>query len=285
MTELRKKMIRDMQIRNFSSATQKHYLRSVSRLAKYYNCSPDKISTDKIHDYLAHLLIEEKITVGTYHVILTGLRFFYTVTLKFDKEKIPIPSVKKVTRLPEVLCVEELEDLFNAATNPKQKALLMTVYSAGLRVSEVVHLKVTDIQKDRMSIRVNQGKGGKGRYTLLSERLLLELRAYWGIKRPPVWLFPGRNIDNPMVTRVAQYYYKRAAKKAGIKKRGGIHTLRHCFATHLLESGVDIRTIQMLLGHSSILTTVPYLQLTNKSLQGTKSPLDLLPKPTVKNEQ
>ena len=283
MTELRKKMIRDMQIRNFSPATQKSYLRSVTRLARYYNCSPDKIRTDMVHDYLAYLLIEKKVTVGTYHVIITGLRFFYTVTLKYDKEKIPIPSVKKVTRLPEVLCVEEIERLFNATDYPKQRALLMTVYSAGLRVSEAVTLKVTDIQRDRMSIRVNQGKGGKGRYTLLSERLLLELRVYWEIKRPPVWLFPGRNIHNPMTTRNAQGYYERATEKAGIKKIGGIHTLRHCFATYLLESGVDIRTIQILMGHSSILSTVRYLQLTSKSLQGTKSPLDLLPKPTVKN--
>jgi site-specific recombinase XerD len=285
MTELRKRMIRDMQVRNFSPATQKGYLRAVTYLARYYNCSPDKISTDKVHDYLAYLLIERKVAVGTYHAIITGLRFFYTVTLKFDKEKVPIPSVKKVTRLPEVLCIEEVERLFNAADYPKQRTLLMTVYSAGLRVSEAVNLKVTDIQSDRMSLRVNQGKGGKGRYTLLSERLLQELRAYWKIKHPPVWLFPGRSLHKPMTTRIAQYYYEKAAEKAGIKKLGGIHTLRHCFATHLLESGVDIRTIQILMGHSSILSTVCYLQLTSKSLQGTKSPLDLLPKPNIKHSQ
>ena len=285
MSELRKRMIRDMQVRNFSPLTQKGYLRSVTHLARYYNCSPDKISTDKVHDYLAYLLIEKKVAVGTYHVIITGLRFFYTVTLKLDKEKVPIPSLKKVTRLPEVLCVEEVERLFNATDYPKQKALLMTVYSAGLRVSEVVNLKVTDIQSDRMSLRVNHGKGGKGRYTLLSERLLQELRAYWKIKRPPVWLFPGRNLHKPMTTRIAQHYYEKAAEKAGINKTGGIHTLRHCFATHLLESGVDIRTIQILMGHSSILSTVRYLQLTSKSLQGTKSPLDLLPKLNIKHSQ
>jgi site-specific recombinase XerD len=275
-------MIRDMQVRNFSPLTQRSYLRSVARLAKYYNRSPDKISTDEVHDYIAHLLVDRKIKVGTYHVNLTGLRFFYTVTLKLAKNKVPLPSIKKVTRLPEVLCVEEIERLFKATDHLKQRALLMTVYSAGLRVQEVVNLKVTDINSNRMALRVNQGKGGKGRYTLLSERLLQELRAYWKIKRPPVWLFPGRNLHKPMTTRVAQYYYECAVEKAGIKKQGGIHTLRHCFATHLLESGVDMRTIQILMGHSSILSTVRYLQLTSKSMQGTKSPLDLLPKPTKK---
>lgn len=282
MTKLRKKMIRDMQVRNFSLATQRSYLCSVARLAKYYNRSPDKISTDEVHDYIAHLLVDRKIKVGTYHVNLTGLRFFYTVTLKLAKGKVPLPSIKKVTRLPEVLCVEEVERLFKATNHLKQRALLMTVYSAGLRVREVVNLKVTDINSERLALRVNHGKGGKSRYTLLSERLVQELRAYWKNKRPPVWLFPGRDLHKPMTTRVAQYYYESAVEKAGIKKQGGIHTLRHCFATHLLESGVDMRTIQILMGHSSILSTVRYLQLTSKSMQGTKSPLDLLPKPTKK---
>lgn len=284
MTELRKRMIRDMQVRNFKPGTQTSYLRAVTNLAQYHNCSPDTISTDKVHDYLAYLLIEKKLKTGTYHGVITGLRFFYSVTLKYTKENVPIPSVKRESRLPEVLCFEEIERLFYSTDHLKEKALLMTVYSAGLRVSEVVNLKVTDIQSDRMSLRVNKGKGGKDRYTLLSERLLQELRAYWQIKRPPVWLFPGRDLHKPMTTRVAQYYYEKTVKKAGIKKRGGIHTLRHCFATHLLESGVDIRTIQVLMGHSSILSTVRYLQLTSKSLQGTKSPLDLLPKP-AKNIQ
>lgn len=282
MTKLRKRMIRDMQARNFSLLTQQSYLRSVASLSQYFNRSPDQISIDEVYDYIAYLLAERKVAVGTYHVNLTGLRFFYTVTLKLDKKKVPLPSIKKVTRLPEVLGVEEVERLFKASDYPKRKALLMTVYSAGLRVREVVNLKVTDINRDRMTIRVNQGKGDKDRYTLLSERLLQELRTYWKIKRPPVWLFPGRDLHKPMTTRVAQYHYENAAEKAGIKKEGGIHTLRHCFATHLLESGVDIRTIQILLGHSSILSTVRYLQLTSKSIQGTKSPLDLLPKPTNK---
>lgn len=229
MTALRAKMINDMQVRNFSSLTQKSYLRSVSRLAKYYNKSPENISTEEVHYYLAHLLTECKLTVGTYHVNITGLRFLYTVTLNLDKDKIPIPSVKKVTGLPEILCKEEVKRLLNATHTLKQRALLMTVYSAGLRVSEVVNLKVTDIQRDRMSIRVHKGKGGKDRYTLLSDRLLQELSNYWKMKRPPVWLFPGRSLYTPMCRRLAQKYYRSAAQKAGIKKVGGIHTLRHCF--------------------------------------------------------
>jgi len=160
----------------------------------------------------------------------------------------------------------------------------MTVYSGGLRVSEVVRLKVTDIHTDRMMIRVEQGKGHKDRYTLLSKKLLEELRSYWSIKKPPVWLFPGQPKSRPMSSRMAQRVYAKAVKKAGIKRKGGIHTLRHCFATHLLESGEDIRTIQLLMGHKSILTTVGYLQVTSKSLQGTKSPLDLLGSPDSKKD-
>jgi len=152
----------------------------------------------------------------------------------------------------------------------------MTAYGGGLRASELVQLKVTDIHSDRMMIRVEQGKGKKDRYTLLSKRLLAELRSYWRIKRPNFWLFPGRS-NQPMTRRMTYHIYVDAIKKAGIKRKGGIHTLRHCFATHLLEAGEDLRTIQLLMGHSSIGTTVRYLQLTSKTLLGTKSPLDLLP--------
>lgn len=160
----------------------------------------------------------------------------------------------------------------------------MTAYGGGLRVSELVRLKVTDIHSDRMTIRVDQGKGRKDRYTLLSQRLLQQLRIYWKIKRPAVWLFPG-NSQSPMSTRMAQRIYTQGASKAGITRKGGIHTLRHCFATHLLEAGEDIRTIQLLMGHSSILSTVRYLQITSKTLQGTQSPLDLLAVPCGRSIQ
>lgn len=285
MSELRKRMIREMQLRNFSSGTQRAYLRAVAGLAEYCHRSPDRIRTEEIQDYIVHLLSERKLAVGSCHGIITGLRFFYTVVLGHSGASAAIPQVKKVTRLPEILSSEQLERLFAAPRNPKHRVLLMTAYSGGLRVSELVHLKVADIHSDRMMIRVEQGKGRKDRYTLLSKRLLSELRSYWKIKRPPVWLFPGIHLHKPGCPRMAQKAYAQAVSKAGIKRRGGIHTLRHCFATHLLEAGEDIRTIQLLMGHSSILSTVRYLQVTSKSLQGTQSPLDLLAVPSGKPTQ
>jgi integrase/recombinase XerD len=280
MSELRKRMIREMQLRNFSSGTQRAYLRAVTGLAEYYHRPPDKIGTEEIQDYVAHLLSEGRLAVGSCHSIITGLRFFYTVVLEDSGSGAAIPQVKKETRLPEILSSEQLERLFAAPRNPKHRVLFMTAYGGGLRVSELVRLKVTDIHSDRMMIRVEQGKARKDRYTLLSKRLLSELRSYWKIKRPPVWLFPGINLHKPGCPRMAQKAYAQAVSKAGIKQRGGIHTLRHCFATHLLEAGQDIRTIQLLMGHSSILSTVRYLQVTSKTLQGTKSPLDLLAVPS-----
>jgi site-specific recombinase XerD len=248
-------------------------------LAEYYHRSPDRISTEEIQDYVVYLLSERKVAVGTCHAIITALRFFYIVTLEQNGASVTIPQIKRETRLPEILGSEQLERVFAAPRNLKHRMLLMTAYGGGLRVSELVHLKVTDIHSDRMMIRVDQGKGKKDRYTLLSKRLLCELRTYWKIKRPAVWLFPGIKRHKPLCARMAQNAYAKAVAKAGITRKGGIHTLRHCFATHLLEAGEDIRTIQLLMGHSSILTTVRYLQVTSKTLQGTRSPLDLLAAP------
>jgi len=278
-------MIRDMELRNFSPTTQRGYLRAVTGLAEYYHRSPDRISTEEIQDYVVYLLSERKVAVGTCHAIITALRFFYIVTLEQNGASVTIPQIKRETRLPEILGFEQLERVFAAPRNPKHRVLLMTAYSGGLRVSELVRLKVTDIHSDRMMIRVEQGKGKKDRYTLLSKRLLSELRAYWKIKRPPVWLFPGIHLHKPGCARMAQKAYAKAVAKAGITRKGGIHTLRHCFATHLLEAGEDIRTIQLLMGHSSILTTVRYLQVTSKTLQGTRSPLDLLAVPSGRSNQ
>jgi len=285
MSELRKRMIRQMQVRNMSPGTQRAYLRAVTDLAEYYHQSPDRINTEEIQDYVAHLLSERRLAVGSCHSIITGLRFFYTVVLEDGESNAAIPQIKKVTRLPEILSSEQLERLFAAPRNPKHRVLLMTAYGGGLRVSELVRLKVTDIHSDRMMIRVEQGKGRKDRYTLLSKRLLGELRSYWKIKCSAVWLFPGIKRHEPLCARMAQKVYAQAVSKSGIKRRGGIHTLRHCFATHLLEAGQDIRTIQLLMGHSSILSTVRYLQVTSKTLQGTPSPLDLLAVPTGRSTQ
>ena len=284
MSELRKRMIRDMELRNFSPTTQRGYLRAVTGLAEYYHRSPDRIGTEEIQDYVVYLLSERKVAVGTCHAIITALRFFYIVTLEQNGASVTIPQIKRETRLPEILGPEQLERVFAAPRNLKHRVLLMTAYGGGLRVSELVHLKVTDIHSDRMMIRVEQGKGKKDRYTLLSKRLLGELRSYWEIKRPPVWLFPGIHLHKPGCARMAQKAYAKAVAKAGITRKGGIHTLRHCFATHLLEAGEDIRTIQLLMGHSSILTTVRYLQVTSKTLQGTQSPLDLLAVPSGRSD-
>jgi integrase/recombinase XerD len=184
MSRLREKMIRDMELRNFSPNTQRGYINSVAGLAKHYRRSPDVIGPEEIQDYVIYLLNIRRIAVGSCQTVITGLRFFYTVTLEQDESRVPIPKMKNSRRLPEILSGNELERMFAALRNVKHRVLLMTTYAAGLRVSEVVQLKVTDIHSDRMMIRVEQGKGRKYRYTLLSKRLLEELRNYWKIKRP-----------------------------------------------------------------------------------------------------
>ena len=278
MSELRNKMVRDMLLRNFSPETQRGYLTSVTSLSKHYNRSPDKITPEEVQDYIIYLLNVRQITLGSCQTVITGLRFFYTVTLEQDRSRIPLPPIKNCRRLPEILSGDELEKMFAATKNVKHRALLMTGYAGGLRASELAHLKITDIHSDRMMIRIEQGKGRKDRYTLLSKRLLDELRNYWKIKRPDIWLFPGQR-NQPMTREMVHHIYVEAKKRANIQRKGGVHTLRHCFATHLLEAGTNLRTIQVLMGHTSIRTTVRYLQVTSKTLQGTRSPLDLLSVP------
>ena len=278
MSQLRDQMIRDMQLRSLAAGTQRCYLAAVTGLAGYYRQSPDTLRPEQIQDYILYLLKDRKLAMGSCHSIFTAIRFFYTVTLGRHPDTLPIPPVKKIATLPEILSIEEVERLFSVTHNPKHRVMLMTAYGGGLRVSELVKLKIADIHSQRMMIRINQGKGRKDRYTLLPKRLLKELRDYWRIKKPKVWLFPGQRRDKPMSSRMAQKAYHKAAAKAEIKRKGGIHILRHCFATHLMESGENIRTIQLLMGHRSILTTMRYLRVTSKALQGTQSPLDLLNK-------
>ena len=193
-----------------------------------------------------------------------------------------IPPRKQKKQLPEILSTEELERLFASAANPKHRMMLMTTYAGGLRVSEVVRLKVNHIESDRMMIRVDDGKGNKDRYTILSERLLKELRIYWTMYHPTLWLFPSKDPNKPMHIGTAQKIYYTAKKRAKIKRAKGIHTLRHCFATHLLEAGEDLPTIQILMGHTSITTTMVYLHVTRKKLASTRSPFDLLEIPDGK---
>jgi integrase/recombinase XerD len=273
---LRDRMIEEMKLRNFSLATQKSYLYAVTRLTKYYGKAPDQLDKEQIRSYLVHLTVEKKLSPNTMTGQISGLRFFYNETLGWDETKLFIPPRKKSSPLPEVFSPSEVLRLIDGARGLKQRVLLMTAYSAGLRVGELVSLKITDIDAARMTIRVKQGKGGKDRYAILSQNLLTELRTYWKRYRPSIWLFPNRAKNGSLSRNEAWHIFNQAKKRAGIKKGRGIHTLRACFATHLLEAGVDLRSIQFLLGHSSILSTQRYLRLQPQNRGSTTSPLDML---------
>lgn len=282
MKPLRQKMLDEMKLRRFAPNTQEAYVSAVAGLAKHYKQSPDLLDKEKIQAYLLHLMEGRKLSWGSCNVVVSGLRFFYTQTLGIDSMHLGIPPMKTQTKLPEVLSVEELTRLFQCTRNLKHRAILMTTYAAGLRVSEVVALRITDIDSGRMMIRVCQGKGNKDRYTILSNRLLTELRTYWRKYKSRFWLFPGAFSERPMNRATPEKIYYSAKERAGITKEGCIHTLRHCFASHLLEAGVDLRTIQLLMGHSSITTTTRYMRITSKKLSATKSPLDLIEIPDTR---
>lgn len=285
MSQLRDRMVRDMQLRRLSDNTQRIYTHAVFSLAKHYMTSPDQLSERQVQDYVLHMLNERKLAWSTCDTNVAALQFFYGVTMGRNSMRLALPPRKSEKRLPEILSAEEVGAIFAAANNLKHRALLETAYSAGLRVSELVHLKIADLDSDRMMIRVEQGKGNKDRYTLLSPRLLQELREYWRKHRPEIWLFAGHDPKLPYSRFSAACVFADAKEKAGIHKVGGIHSLRHAFATHLLEAGVDARTIQILMGHKSILSTMRYLQVTRKKLGNTRSPLDLLAIPDPKRFQ
>jgi len=268
-----------MQLRRFSARTQESYLGAVARFAKHYKQSPDLIPDEKVQDYLLYLLNERKLSWSSCDVNANGLQFFYRVTLGRASTFV-LPPRKHAQRLPEILSASEVERLFAAVSNLKHRVIMMVAYGAGLRLGELINLKVTDIDSQRMMIRVEQAKGNKDRYTLLSQRLLNELRAYWRIYRPRTWLFPGKTPDRQLNESGIQRAVILAKTKAGIRKSGGIHVLRHCFATHLLEAGTDLRTIQMLMGHRSVETTARYTRITANRIRFTPSPLDLLVRPS-----
>ena len=276
MGMLRDRMIEEMTLRNFAPDTQKSYLYAVTRLTKYYGRSPDQLKQQEIRAYLLYLINERKLAPTTMTTVMAGLRFFYHQVLRWDQTDLFLPPRRKTKPLPEILSPGEVATLIDAARGPKQRLVLMTAYSAGLRVSELVNLKVQKIDPELMMIHIERSKDGKGRYTLLSHHLLQELRAYWQRYQPAIWLFINRAQDGPMSRSTAGHIYTRARRRAGIEKGNGIHTLRACFATHLLQAGTDLRTIQLLMGHSSILSTQRYLRLKQQNLGTTKSPLDLL---------
>lgn len=280
MTELRQKMIRDMQLRRFAPSTQAAYLAAVTALAKHFNESPNLIPNEKVKDHLLYLLNERKLSWSTCDQHASALQFFYRVTVGRESHFI-LPPRQHAQRLPEVLSGAELERLFAAVSCLKHRVMLMVAYASGLRLSELTHLKVTDIDGQRMMIRVDQGKGNKDRYTLLSKRLLDELRAYWKVYKPKTWLFPGKTPDKPLHESSIQHALIKAKLKAGIRKGGGMHALRHCFGTHLLEAGTDLRTIQVMMGHRSVQTTARYTRVTSHKIRHTASPFDLLSRTSV----
>jgi len=285
MTQLRQKMIRAMELRNLSSNTQRAYLRAVTGIARFYNQSPDKMTKEKIEDYLLYLKRDKAIAPNSCYSVLTGLRFFYKNVVE---NEIPVTYsiARNPRKLPEVLTMEDVWKIICSTNNLKHRLILMTTYSAGLRVSETMNLKPEHINSKRMLIKI-KGKGKKDRYTLLSKRLLVELRSYYRKYRPRTYLFPssfGKNKDQPLSYGAIRSVYEDARRTAGVKRGVGIHTLRHSFATHLLEAGYDIRKIQVLMGHTKLTTTMIYLHVSRETLSKIPSPLDLIDNKHAKKE-
>jgi integrase/recombinase XerD len=278
MTELRQRMINAMVLRGFAERTKESYLACVSGLANYYRRSPDTLDAAEIQTYLLHLITEKKLAYASVNQAACALRFLFGEVLRQPAIWLEIPMAKVPKRLPRILSRDEITRLFDHSRNLRDRTLLETVYAAGLRLSEVCALEFSDIESapDRMCIKVRQGKGGKDRYTILSPRLLESLRLYWRAFRPQRWVFPNPAGDGPIGVKTVQRRYGATRDAAGLPAGGGIHTLRHAFATHLLEAGVDLHTIQCLLGHGHISTTMRYLHLAQSRLTGTTSPLELL---------
>lgn len=274
MTPLRRRMTDDLTLHNYAPKTAQRYIKWVADFAQYFHTSPEQLGSEHVRTFLLHLLQERKVSWGVHKQARQALQFLYRVTLGREVvvEKVACPKAPKT--LPVVLSREEMARFLDALENPKHRAVLMTAYSGGLRLSEVARLRVEDIDSARMVIHVRQGKGRKDRDVMLSPRLLAVLREYWKLQRPQPYLFPGRHPDQPMSVRTVQMVCGRARKASGLSKHVRMHTLRHSFATHLLESGTDLRTIQVLLGHHSFSTTARYLHITTATLQSTRSPFD-----------
>ena len=279
MSELRTRMIRDMALRGFSPRTHEAYIGAVVKLAKHYKRSPDQLTNEEVQAYLAYLIQERKLSWSTCSQAAHAFRFLYHVTLGHPPADFRVPAPKQPQKLPEILSREDVWRLLGACPHPRHRLGLATIYAGGLRVSEVVALKVSDLDTDRMTVRVEQGKGAKDRYVPLAKRLLHDFRVYWKTAPPRVWLFANRQGTRPIDISVAQKIYTMAKLHAGIRKQGGIHALRHAFATHWLEAHpADLAVVQRLLGHRDIATTMRYFHLSQARLEGTASPLDL-PKP------
>ncbi len=279
MTPLRRRMIEDLRLRNLAPRTIRTYVDCVAGFARHFGTSPEHLGPEHIRAYLLHLVHHRHVSWSYFNQTRSALRFLYRVTLGRDWGDDRVVCAKVPRKLPVVLSPDEIAQFFAAVANLKHRAILMTAYAAGLRLSEVVALRVADIDSRRMVLHVRQGKGQKDRDVMLSPRLLAVLRRYWQVVRPPVFLFPGNRPDRPISPRTVQKICDAALTASGLKKRVSPHTLRHSFATHLLESGTDIRTIQVLLGHKQLSTTARYTHVSTARLHSTRSPLDRLPSP------
>jgi site-specific recombinase XerD len=274
MNKLRDQMLVDLQLSGAKPNTQKSYLREVDNLAKYFNRSPEELGEAELKEYLLYLIKERHLSEGTFRFYVAALKFLYRTTLKREwmVEKIKHPRAQR--KLPIVLDLSEVQSLFTVTTNLKHKAILMITYSSGLRASETARLKITDIDSKRMTVRIAQGKGGKDRYSILSQTTLELLREYWKKYHPKEWLFPGAKEKDHISTNSIQQLFYKAKKRAGITKPASVHTLRHSFATHLIEAGTSLHHVQLLLGHRSPTTTTVYLHVSRLNLAQVTSPLD-----------
>lgn len=281
MSPLRKRMLEDMQLRNFSAATQKSYIHYVSDYANYYGVSPEKLGLDDIRNYQLHLIEQRQLAPQSINTFVSAVKFLYTVTLEMPWSDNQFTRLKVPTKLPVVLSQSEVIEFFRHVGILKHRAILMLCYGSGLRISEAVSLKASHIDSQRMLIRVEQGKGAKDRYTVLSQRLLILLREYWKIQRPVDYLFPGSKPGTHIQPGSVNEICRDACMLSGIPKRITAHTLRHSFATHLLENGTDTRAIQVLLGHARIDTTARYTSVSPQTVAKIISPLDLPQSPLM----
>jgi integrase/recombinase XerD len=275
MSALRRRMIDDMTLRNLSPATQRSYLHAVTKFSRHFGCPPHRLGLEDVRSFQVHL-VSQGISWPAMNQIVCALRFFFGVTL--DRAEIPerIVYARTPRKLPSILSADEVVRFLEAVPSLKTRVALTTAYAAGLRASEAVSLQVADIDSRRMVLQVRHGKGAKDRTVMLSAALLAILRSYWRLARPTPWLFPGRSPDKPIDVQVLHAACRSATKAAGLTKRVSVHTLRHSFATHLLESGTDIRIIQVLLGHSNLSTTARYTHVATTTIAMTQSPLDRL---------
>ena len=280
MTRLRRLMLDELQRRNYAQNTVRSYIHAVEDFARYFGKPPECLGAEHIREYQVHLFRDRKLAASTVEGRAAALRFLFVKTLRRPYLPDQIPFPKRGRRLPVVLSPEEVALLIDSARNLMHRAILMTLYATGLRRAELCRLKVTDIDSDRMMIHIREGKGGRDRDVLLSPKLLETLREYWRWMKPNTWLFPGMinnwRADVPIDTKVVWEAVRQARTRAGIKKRVTPHTLRHSFATHMLEAGADLRTIQVLLGHAKLADTTVYLHLSRRHLQAVASPLEAL---------